>query len=1288
MKGSLDTAITLAAFPKWTVTNLTYSFYTTLPAYYNGVHIPTPTAAGNPFYLAVFDSAGLNAAEQGVVVGGLTGVSTFTPLTFTSAGNSHTSTLGFGAYDVSQGTPGVSGYTQQGNSGTDFAGDVWLTPSGRLPTPAGQNPSFGYHVAVHEIGHALGLRHPYEATASNLPVLTGIEDSESFTIMSTVAPVGSPSSARVVYEFQLYDIAALQLLYGPHTAYRPLSDGYGWFNFVQDVPAGGPGDLQNRYFCIWDAGGTDIIDAKADESVPTLAGSAYIDLRPGYFSSLGMNTGVTFLDSRLATHGIQNVSIAFGAYIENARGTVHSDALVGNNFTNSLDGDAGADLIFGSGAAIAWANAHAAELGFAGDCGLTDTDAGDYRTITQAGIGSEADPDETASTDQLIGGGGNDILVAGTGNTFLSGGDDDDKLMGGAGADTLDGGAGNDTFWGMGGLDTVDYSESPSRVAITIVGEGATASISVLDGFGGTDTLHSIDTIVATTGLDVFRFSGVLDTGYALTLDAQGGQSQHDMLNFQQMGTGFDLQIIPTGGILTSRPGPGHTGGGTVTLLNFNTQILGSAFDDTIADSSSGRKTIDGGDGNDIITVGGDARAMLSGGGGDDVLTGGDGSDLLIDRDGDNQLFGGAGTDLLISDRLSYSVEADLLDGGAGSDLLIARGTSDNVILRGGGGNDLIDAREGGNVILHFGANDGNDTLEGEGFAGTPTLATFSDNWSLGIADIVFTGLDLDDVTIRWDLTIADEVYDAGAQRWDYIGIGDLAIIVNATGASIFFKNVANSFSTFGHHDPINLTTSYSAFGLPRLLFDDGQFEAGESAPNIDIVIGAVGQYELARADYAEGVEESIVDEVGTSGGDELSGGIGDDSLAGGDGDDSFRASGGEDLFDGGAGGDTLYLFGARLDFVITRDAATGDVAFADQAGTEGTITVKSVEKIYFATDNAEHDIGDLVGFWGTPGDDSLVEGNARDNLIYGLAGADLLRGLAGNDLLIGGAGDDVMEGGAGNDTYFVESAADLAIEGAGAGYDAVYTSLSYALAAGAEVEWLSASAVYGTGAINLTGNEFGNTILGNEGVNVLNGAGGADALVGYGGSDVYYVDNAGDVIIEAGGGFDAVYTGISYALTVGAEVEWLSTDATYGTGAINLTGNDFGNYVLGNDGANVLDGGAGADIIAGYGGADMFAFTTALGGGNVDSIVDMAAGTDKIGLDDAIFTAAGGLGALNASAFVVGSGAADAGDRIIYNSATGQLFYDSDGIGGAAQILFATLNASPALTASDFAVI
>jgi serralysin len=90
----------------------------------------------------------------------------------------------------------------------------------------------------------------------------------------------------------------------------------------------------------------------------------------------------------------------------------------------------------------------------------------------------------------------------------------------------------------------------------------------------------------------------------------------------------------------------------------------------------------------------------------------------------------------------------------------------------------------------------------------------------------------------------------------------------------------------------------------------------------------------------------------------------------------------------------------------------------------------------------------------------------------------------------------------------------------------------------------------------------------------------------------------------------------------------------------------------------------------------------------NVDNIRDFVSGTDRIALDDAVFTAIGGPGALNPNAFFAGTAAHDADDRIIYDQATGNLYYDADGNGGGAQILFATLESHPAISASDFSVI
>ena len=110
---------------------------------------------------------------------------------------------------------------------------------------------------------------------------------------------------------------------------------------------------------------------------------------------------------------------------------------------------------------------------------------------------------------------------------------------------------------------------------------------------------------------------------------------------------------------------------------------------------------------------------------------------------------------------------------------------------------------------------------------------------------------------------------------------------------------------------------------------------------------------------------------------------------------------------------------------------------------------------------------------------------------------------------------------------------------------------------------------------------------------------------------------------------------------------------------------------------------------MVGWQGADQFSFSTALNAAtNVDRIEDFETGVDKIALDDAVFA---GLapGALPAQAFRLGAVAQDADDRILYDQATGALFFDADGSGTGAAVQFATLLNKPAdLAASDFIVI
>jgi len=400
---------------------------------------------------------------------------------------------------------------------------------------------------------------------------------------------------------------------------------------------------------------------------------------------------------------------------------------------------------------------------------------------------------------------------------------------------------------------------------------------------------------------------------------------------------------------------------------------------------------------------------------------------------------------------------------------------------------------------------------------------------------------------------------------------------------------------------------------------------------------------------------------MGTAANDAIEGFGGNDRLFGNNGNDYLDGGVGSDITTGGAG-DDVHVIDNAGDRVIEAVGGGNDLVFTSLSyALEGSQEIE----VLAARDNSQTVAMALLG-------------NEFANTVLGNNGANFLDG---------GAGADVLAGFGGNDNYAVDNAGDQVIEGAGGGNDAVFSTVSYQLAGGSSVEMLAARDNSQTTSLALVGNEIANTILGNNGGNFIDGGAGADILAGFGGNDVYAVDNAGDIVVEdAGGGTDTVYASASFALNLGTSVETLSARDNSATTAINLVGNEIANMLTGNNGANYLDGGAGSDVLVGYGGADMFAFTTALGVNNVDTVADFVNGTDKIGLDDAIFT---GLGAtLNANAFVIGATAADADDRIIYNSATGQLYYDADGSGAGAAVQFATLAGGLSLTASDFVMI
>ncbi|MDB9492774.1 Calx-beta domain-containing protein [Dolichospermum circinale CS-534/05] len=213
--------------------------------------------------------------------------------------------------------------------------------------------------------------------------------------------------------------------------------------------------------------------------------------------------------------------------------------------------------------------------------------------------------------------------------------------------------------------------------------------------------------------------------------------------------------------------------------------------------------------------------------------------------------------------------------------------------------------------------------------------------------------------------------------------------------------------------------------------------------------------------------------------------------------------------------------------------------------------------------------------------------GNAGNNVITGNAGNNVITGNAGNDTLIGGLGIDTLIGGSGNDIYVVDTITDTITEGVNAGTDTIQSSVTYTIAALANVENLTLT---GAEAINGTGNAGNNVITGNTGNNILNGGAGTDILIGGLGNDIYVVDTITDTITEGvNAGTDTIQSSVTYTIAA-ANVENLTLT---GAAAINGTGNAGNNVITGNTGNNILNGGAGKDTLTGGLGRDRFDYRT-----------------------------------------------------------------------------------------------
>ena len=532
----------------------------------------------------------------------------------------------------------------------------------------------------------------------------------------------------------------------------------------------------------------------------------------------------------------------------------------------------------------------------------------------------------------------------------------------------------------------------------------------------------------------------------------------------------------------------GGTGNDVLFGYEGNDQLFGEEGNDEMS-GDAGNDTLDGGIGNDRLfgQVGND---ILFGADGNDILSGFTASNdikqtLALGETDNDALYGGNGNDQLLG-----GLGDDYLDGGNDVDLLF--GDAGNDTLLGGSGDDELHGNEGHDRLL---GEDGNDKLFGE--AGDDQL------WG-GAGHDVLVGF-----------TATNDLKQTLA-----IGETDNDRLFGGLGGDQIYGGLGNDYLDGGADNDLLLAgdgqdTLHGGEGDDELSGDRGDdvLLGGSGADKLwggvgnDQLWGGEGDDILTGFTPANDVQQSLaIDETDN---DVIYGGAGNDLILGGFGQDVLHGEAGNDELQGGDGDDALY-------------GGAGDDRFFGHAGND---------IVYGGEGN---DL--LVGFTGNnESRQSLNIGETDDDWLYGGAGTDTLLGGLGNDYLDGGAGADTMEGGKGDDTYIVNSVNDVILEFPDEGHDTVISSVNYIL--NADIEDLRLLEGFN---INGTGNGRNNQITGNSRDNILDGVTGADIMLGGLGNDTYYVDDAGDSVVEYDAeGIDAVQSKISH--TLGDHVENLN---------------------------------------------------------------------------------------------------------------------------------------------------
>lgn len=897
-------------------------------------------------------------------------------------------------------------------------------------------------------------------------------------------------------------------------------------------------------------------------------------------------------------------AVAMGNALDNhIKGGKAVDTLFGYDGNDTLDGQAGADtLVGGLGDDTYYVdNASDNVVESAGEG--TDTVMSSALSYTLA-----ANAENLTLIEKAISGKGN------AGDNVITGNDENNTLEGGGGIDTLQGGLGND------------------RYVVTSLTDVVTENADE-----GDDTISTaLDNYVLVEHVENLQLAGTnAINGYGNDID--NTIFGNIAVNTMYGGLGNDSYVVTAGDVVVEEADEGTdtviaamnwTLGANIENLTMSAgNGTGNELDNVIISTSSASNTLIGLDGNDTLD-GGAGNDVMIGGTGDDTYVISALGDVIIEEENE-------GTDTVQSALATYTLGANLenlvltgegningvgntldnlLVGNAGSNTL--NGVTGTDTLQGGGGNDFYIVDDATDVVIEN-EDEGIDSVQST--ADDYTLSGHVENlFLMGTGNINGTGNALNNTLVGntgsniLSADDGDDTLNGGAGIDTMIGgLGnDLFIVDNVDDLVVEGANVGDPFvysyrigntvvtfrEQFGHMDIIESSVSYTIpfnVELLRLTGTANINAYGNSADNIlagnagvNTLVGGFGDdmyvitdmrdtlIELAGQGFdtvATTISYTLLDNFEGIGLMINSGNINgfgnsvNNYMTGNEGNNTLDGKAGADYMEGGDGND-VYIVDNLGDTVSEEEDEGIDTVYSSV----DFFLPAHVEKLFL-----------------TGTDDTWGYGNDLNNTI---------QGNAGNNVIDGGAGADVMAGGAGDDTYYVDNLGDKVTEGSNAGYDIVFSTVSFTM--GANIEDLD---LLGADNVNGIGNNLANIIDGNDGNNTLDGKAGADTMTGGLGDDTYVVDNIGDIVTEdVNEGIDTVESSITWVL--GDNFENLTLT---GKKAANGTGNALDNIMTGNAGKNTLYGLDGNDTLIGGGAVD-----TLVGGTGDDTYVVSVSGT------------------------------------------------------------------------------